>query len=86
MCIKNGKYCSVLPGDNNLIKDIDKWKITPYSIILENIYELCVFESVDTKYKFHWFIYMQQMIDICVFSFDKKVMRPVTPECRNSVH
>ena len=42
---------------------------------------------MDTRFKSHWFIYMQQMIDTCVFSIDQKVkMRPVTQECRDNVH
>lgn len=68
MCFKNGKYCSVLPGENNLQSLLNELNVKPEKIIQENIYQLCVFDSLNNDIKSIWFKYMQLLIENCIYT------------------
>lgn len=79
LCIKDGRYCPVIPTDFQM------GEATPQSIIDQNLRELCVFDSIPADRKSLWFSYINVVIQNCMAPNSKDALvRPVTPECHDN--
>lgn len=88
-CIKDGKYCPILPNDlkhkETTEGDKQEAKDIPRQLVEQSIREQCMFENIDNSNKSRWFKYMYLLTFQCIKAEPYHVFAggiyPITKEC-----